>query len=59
MKITPAMITAMSAPLPNFHGMWKQYVNSDFRRQWLNEWAGDNIEKQRAVQKILSETVPR
>ena len=57
--ITPSMIKAMSAaPLPNFNAMWQRYIRSDFRRQWLKSWAGDDIEKQRAAQALLDESTP-
>jgi hypothetical protein len=58
MKITPEMIKAMTTPMPNLHEMWQKYIRSDFRRQVLRAWAGDDPEKQRAVEKLLNETTP-
>lgn len=52
--ITPAMMAAITAPMPNFHALWKQYASSAFRRDWLAAWAGDDVEKQLAVQDLLN-----
>lgn len=54
-KITPAMMAAIAAPMPNFHVMWERYRTSSFRRDWLATWAGDDADKQRAVQDLLNE----
>jgi hypothetical protein len=56
--VTDAMRKILAAPLPNMHETWQKYLRSDFRRQYLRDWAGDDPEKQREVEKLLAETTP-
>lgn len=55
MKITPAMMKALTAPMPNFHDTWRRYASSQFRQEWLKTWAGDDPDKLRAVDELLAE----
>lgn len=56
MKITPEMIKALAATIPNFHTMWEEYAKSDFRKEHLRNWAGNDPEKQQVVKELLDET---
>lgn len=53
-EITPAMMKALTAPMPNFHETWERYKCSEFRREWLQAWAGDDPDKQRVVADLLA-----
>ncbi len=57
-KVTPEMMKAITAPFTNFNKMWQQYASSQFRRDYLKSWAGEDPEKQRAVKELLDETTP-
>jgi hypothetical protein len=59
LPIEPNVLKALrAAPMPNLHKLYQEYLSSDFRREWMKEWAGDDPEKQRLVAEMLAQTTP-
>ncbi len=55
--VTLAMVKAICAPMPNFRATWEAYRTSDFRRELLRDWAGDDYEKRIEVERLLDDNV--